>query len=122
MSGEPIRFLLVGAGGYGVNLGVFAGLHALGTRYATASVSAYLVSNALMYLGNRRFTFRLGWDGFWSGYGRYFLVGLVVAALTVALLSGAVEGLGADSRAAQALALAAATPVAFVLNKRWTFA
>ena len=34
-----------------------------------------------MYLGNRYFTFGLGHDRFWSSYGRYILVGGVVAEL-----------------------------------------
>lgn len=32
-----------------------------------------------MYLGNRFFTIRAGWDGFGSGYARYVTVELVVA-------------------------------------------
>ena len=47
---QPIRFVLVGAAGYGVNLAAFAVLYGLGTAYVAASVAAYLVSNALMYL------------------------------------------------------------------------
>jgi putative flippase GtrA len=122
MSGEPVRFALVGAAGYGVNLAAFAGLYTLGTRYAAASASAYLVSNALMYLGNRWFTFRLGREGFWPAYLRYGLVGLLVAALTAALLAALVEAFGSDPRLGQAVALCLVTPVAFALNRRWTFA
>ena len=62
---QPARFLVVGAGGYGVNLLTFAALVAAGVRYVLASGVSYLVSNALMYLGNRYFTFRLGNEGFW---------------------------------------------------------
>ena len=118
---QPVKFVLVGAGGYAVNVAAFAALFGLGVAYLAASLSAYFVSNALMYLGNRYFTFALSNDGFLAAYLRYVLVGGVVAGLTAALLAGLVEGLGTDPRLGQALALAAVTPVAFVLNKRWTF-
>ena len=81
----------MGVFGYGVNLGVFAGLYAAGIRYIGASIVSYFVSNALMYLGNRYFTFRLGHEGFWSAYLRYILVGGVIAGLNVALLAALVE-------------------------------
>ncbi len=118
---QPAKFVLVGAGGYVVNLLAFVALYELGTAYAAASVAAYFVSNSLMYLGNRYFTFRLGHDGFWPAYVRYFVVGIVVAALTVAVLAALVELTGLDARLGQGLALLAVTPAAFMLNKRWTF-
>jgi putative flippase GtrA/dienelactone hydrolase len=118
---QPIKFLTVGAVGFGVNLLVFAALYRAGAAYIAASIAAYLVANALMYLGNRYFTFRLGNDGFWPAYARYMTVGLLVAGLTAALLAALVEGAGIDARLGQAIALLLATPVAFVLFKRWTF-
>jgi putative flippase GtrA/acetyl esterase/lipase len=120
-AGQPLRFLTVGAGGYGVNLLAFAALYAAGLSYAASAVAAYLLANALMYLGNRYFTFRLGHDGLLRGYLRYVVVGLLVVVLNVVLLAGLVEGAGLDPRVGQALSLLALTPVAFVVNKRWTF-
>lgn len=119
--GQPIKFLLVGTGGYAVNLLAFSGLYALGIPYLTAALVAYFQANVLMYFGNRYFTFRLSHDGFWAAYLRYVLVGGAVAGLNVVLLAAFVEGEGIDPRLAQALSLVAITPVAFVLNKRWTF-
>lgn len=118
---QPVRFVVVGTAGYGVNLGVYALLVAAAVPYVAASVASYLVSNALMYLGNRYFTFRLGHDGFWGAYARYLLVGFVVVALNAAVLAFLVEVVGLDETLAQALSLLAVTPVAFVLFKRWTF-
>ena len=118
---RPARFLVVGAAGYVVNLGVFALLVAAEVPYILASILSYLLSNALMYVGNRYFTFRLGHDGFWSAYARYLLVGFVVVALNAAVLAVLVEGVGVDETPAQALALLAVTPPAYVLFKRWTF-
>ncbi len=119
--GQPLKFVLVGAGGYVVNLLAFAVLFESGVRYVVASVVAYFISNVLMYLGNRYFTFRLGHAGFWSAYVRYLIVGLVVAGLTAAVLVLLVDAVGLHPTFGQALALLIVTPVAFILFKRWTF-
>ena len=118
---RPVRFVLVGAAGFVVNLAVFAGLYELGVPYLLDSVASYAISNALMYLGNRYFTFGLGHEGFWPAYGRYVLVGVVIVGLNAVLLAMFVELLGTRATLGQALSLLVLTPVAFVLNKRWTF-
>jgi putative flippase GtrA len=118
---QPAKFLIVGAGGYLINLGIFAAFYELGLPYAVNSVLSYFISNAFMYLGNRYFTFRLGHEGFWGAYLRYMLVGAVVAGAVVGLLAVLVDVAGIDPRLGQAIALLAVTPIAFVLFKRWTF-
>lgn len=118
---QPVKFLLVGAGGYAINLAAFALLYAAGVPYVVASVGSYAISNALMYLGNRYFTFRLGHDRFWSAYLRYALVGAVIAGLNALLLAGLVEAGGLQPTPGLAVALLIVTPVAYLLNKRWTF-
>jgi putative flippase GtrA len=120
-AGQPAKFLAVGSGGYAVGLFVFAALYAAGLPYAAASVAAYLSANALMYLGNRYFTFQLGHDGFWRAYGRYVGVGVVIALLNALLLLGLVEVCGLGARLGQALSLLLIAPAAFVAFKRWTF-
>ena len=105
--GQPVRFLAVGACGYGLNVLAFAALYAADVSYAAGAVVAYLLSNALMYLGNRYFTFRLGRDGLLHGYVRYVVVGLLVVVLNVLLLAGLVEGAGLDPRLGQAFSLLA---------------
>ena len=121
MSGRPARFLAVGAAGYALTLVTFSLLIRCGVRYLTASIAAYLLSNAAMYLGNRYFTFRLGHQGFLGAYGRYLLVGLAVAAMNAAILAVLVEVAGLEKTLAQALSLLAVTPAAYVMFKRWTF-
>jgi putative flippase GtrA len=118
---QPLRFLVVGAAGYLVNLGVFEALHRAGTPYILAAVLSYLIANALMYVGNRYFTFRLGHEGFWAGYVRYMAVGLLVVVLNALVLFALVEGTGIDPTIGNGLALLVVFPVAFVLFKRWTF-
>ena len=121
MTALPLRFLGVGICGYGVNLAAFAVLYAVGNPYAAAAVLAYLGSNAFMYLGNRYFTFGLGHAGFWSAYGRYLLVGCLVAALAAAVLTGLVDELGVEPRLAQPQALLFVAPLAFALFSRVPF-
>ena len=118
---QPLRFLVVGAAGYVVNLGAFEALHRAGTPYILAAVLSYLIANALMYVGNRYFTFRLGHEGFWAGYVRYMAVGLLVVMLNALVLFALVEGTGIDATVGNGLALLVVFPVAFVLFKRWTF-
>ena len=118
---QPAKFLVVGAGGYAVNLGIFAALHTTGLAYVPNSIVSYFIANALMYIGNRYFTFRLGHEGFWSAYLRYMIVGAVVAGLNAGILAVLVQGTGIDARIGVAISLLVITPVAFVLFKRWTF-
>jgi len=117
--GQPVRFLVVGVAGYLVNLAVFTVLVGVDVEYVTASIVSYFASNALMYLGNRYFTFRLGHDGFWRAYWRYMLVGVVVVGLNAGVLAALVEGAGIDARVGLAISLLLVTPIAFVLFKRW---
>jgi putative flippase GtrA len=74
-----------------------------------------------MYVGNRYFTFGLGHAGFWAAYLRYLIVGAVIAAANAGLLALLVEVLGIDATLGQAISLLLLTPLAFVLNKRWSF-
>lgn len=118
---QPARFLLVGTAGFAVNLAAFAALYRAGAPYLAASVASYLAANLFMYLGNRYYTFRLGHDGLGAAYVRYLGVGLLVAALTAALLAVLVDAVGLAPTVGQAIALLLLTPVGFVLFKRWSF-
>ena len=118
---QPAKFVLVGAGGFVLNVLAFTVLFDLGAWYLAASVLAYLASNAAMYVGNRYFTFGLSHDGFLGAYLRYAVVGAVVAALTALLLAVFVERLGIDPRIGQALALSVLVPLSFLLSKRFAF-
>ena len=118
---QPTKFVLVGASGYVVNVAAFSLLYAADVQYVAASVLSYFLSNALMYLGNRYFTFGLGHAGFRAAYLRYVGVGVLIAALNAALLALLVEVFALHATLGQAISLLLLTPVAFVLNKRWSF-
>jgi dolichol-phosphate mannosyltransferase len=120
---ELVRFALVGASGYVVNLVVFATLvHAFDVHYLTAATGAFLVAVANNFVWNRRWTFRArdGHAGFQAA--RFLTVSVLAFAFNLTVLELLVGGLGAPEVPAQATAILAATPLSFLGNKLWSFA
>ena len=119
---QLIRFAAVGASGYVVNLAVFtAAVHGAGFAYPIAAVAAFVVALANNFFWNRGWTFRAG-DGH-AGFqaARFLVVSLVAFGFNLAVLFALVEWLGTEKVTAQAIAIAAATPLNFLGNKLWSF-
>jgi dolichol-phosphate mannosyltransferase len=119
---QLVRFGLVGASGYAVNLAVFAALvHGAQTHYRPAAVAAFVVAVANNFGWNRHWTFRAraGHAGFQAA--RFLVVSLAAFALNLAVLEVLVAGFGLPAVPAQAVAIACATPLSFLGNKLWTF-
>jgi putative flippase GtrA len=119
---QLVRFGVVGASGYAVNLAVFALLvHAASVDYKLAAVAAFVIALSNNFVWNRLWTFRAsdGHAGFQAM--RFCVVSLVAFGFNLALLYMLVEGLGVSAVPAQAFAIAAATPLNFVGNKLWSF-
>jgi len=119
---QLIRFATVGASGYAVNLAVFGTLvHVASVDYRLAATGAFLVAVANNFLWNRVWTFgaRDGHAGFQAA--RFLCVSLGAFAVNLALLALLVDTAGLPKLDAQALAIAAATPLSFLGNKLWTF-
>jgi putative flippase GtrA len=117
-----VRFAVVGASGYAVNLAVFAvSVHALGLDYRVAAVLAFLVALTNNFTWNRRWTFsaRDGHLGFQAA--RFLVVSLVAFGFSLVLLAVLVEDAELPRVVAQAIAIAAATPLGFLGNKLWSF-
>jgi putative flippase GtrA len=117
-----VRFALVGASGYVVNLAVFAAaVHALALDYRVAAVLAFGVAVTNNFVWNRRWTFaaRDGHAGFQAA--RFFVVSLAAFGFSLVVLTVLVDGAGMARVAAQAIAIAAATPLGFLGNKLWSF-
>ena len=117
------RFGLVGAGGYVINIAVFAFMvHLLDIHYRVAAVAAILVSVANNFWWNRRWTFAAhdGHAGFQAA--RFFTVSVVAFLFSYLLLVLLVEDASFDKVPAQAVAIVAATPLSFVGQKLWSFA
>jgi dolichol-phosphate mannosyltransferase len=118
---QLVKFCVVGASGYVVNLVVYyllldhAGLH-----YALAATGSFLVAVTNNYLWNRLWTFRhqrghIGVQGL-----RFLIVSVMVYAANLLLLTGLVA-FGMGEIVAQALAIVLVTPLNFLGNKLWSF-
>lgn len=119
---QLMRFALVGASGYVVNIAVFAlALEGAGMPYPGASTLAFLVAVSNNFLWHRRWTFRAGATQARHQIARFLIVSVAAFAAGLLLLAALVELLGVAEVPAQAAAIIAVTPLSFVANKLWTF-
>jgi putative flippase GtrA len=118
---QLLRFGLVGASGYAVNLAVFGTLLAVAhLHFRLAAVGAFLVAVSNNYTWNRLWTFRdqrghVGYQGL-----RFLAVSTAVLGANVGVLSLLVLA-GVDELPAQAAAVVLVTPLNFLGNKLWSF-
>ncbi len=121
---QLIRFGVVGGSGFVVNLVVFLVLvHPVGLDYRLAAIAAYLVAVTNNFLINRIWTFRHDAAGGHAGFqaARFFVVSLVAQLISLGILEVMVVYAEAAKIVAQAVAVAAATPLNFLGNKLWSF-
>ncbi len=119
---QLVRFGLVGAVGFVVNLAVYTlFVHGLGVEYRVASVAAWIVAVANNFVWNRHWTFDAGEGVAHHQAMRFLLVSVVTEIISLLLLTLLVESGGFSKVPAQALAVAAATPLSFLGNKLWSF-
>lgn len=118
---QLVRFGAVGATGYVVNLAVFAlCVHLAGIDYHVSAVIAWVVSVLNNFWLNRHWTFGAK-ETRPVGQGiRFFAVSLLVFGFSYLVLVGLV-GAGVAKVPAQAIAIAAGTPLNFVGQKLWSF-
>lgn len=119
---QLLRFGVVGASGYVVNLATFwVCVHPMSIDYRMAAVLAFLVAVANNFWWNRHWTFDAG-DGH-AGFqaARFFVVSGLAFAFSFGILSLLVETAGVNELAAQAISVLAATPLNFAGNKLWSF-
>ena len=120
---QLIKFGVVGASGYIVNLLVFAALNeGLDVHYIAAAVAAFCVAVTNNFLWNRHWTFGAteGHAGFQAA--RFFTVSLTALAINLIVLELLVSVAELDELPSQAVAVAFAMPFNFIGNKLWTFA
>ena len=118
---QLIRFCVVGASGYLVNLVVFSVMvHVLGLHYVVAAIGAFCVAWSSNFAFNKFWTFqRHGLSAVQQG-ARYLAVSLVALGMNLVILEVLVRA-GLPEVPAQAIAIAAVMPVNFLLNRRWSF-
>ena len=119
---QLVRFCLVGASGYVVNLAVYTLLlKGAGFHYLAAATGSFLVAVTNNYTWNRLWTFR-GQRGHVAYQGLRFLVVSTVALLAnLLVLHLLVTWGGVGKVLAQAIAIVLVTPWNFVGNKLWSF-
>jgi len=121
---QLIQFGLVGGLGFVINLAVFALCErGMGVPYLGAYAIAWLIAVTNNFLLNRRWTFnehakasRMHFQAM-----RFFIVSVIAAAVGAGLLTLLVEVGGLPKVPAEALAVAASTPLNFLGNKLWSF-
>jgi dolichol-phosphate mannosyltransferase len=119
---QLIRFATVGASGYVVNLSVFTGcVHLLGIDYRVSAVIAFVVSVINNFWLNRHWTFDAKHQHPIFQAARFFAVSLVAFAFTYVVLVALVDSVGLSKVLAQAIAIAAGTPLSFIGQKLWSF-
>jgi putative flippase GtrA len=115
-----VRFCVVGASGYVVNLAVYASLLEAGLGYLAAATLSFLIAASSNFVWNRLWTF---------GARQQRVASQSLRALGVSALSLGANQLclivlvetGADHLAAQAVAILFVKPFSFVANKLWAF-
>lgn len=119
---QLIKFGLVGASGYLINLAVFAVLAgSLGVHHLIAAVLAFCVAVSNNFLWNRYWTFGPGEGPAHFQAARFFAVSLASLAINLIVLELLISGHVVGELPAQAIAVAIAMPFNFLGNKLWTF-
>jgi dolichol-phosphate mannosyltransferase len=118
---QLLKFCIVGATGYAVNLGVYALLvHGLSVPYLLAAVCSFAVAVTNNYTWNRLWTFRRERGAVVLQGARFFVVSLAALGANLAVLAILVAA-GMPKVGAQALAIVLVTPLSFLGNKLWSF-
>jgi dolichol-phosphate mannosyltransferase len=116
------RFVAVGASGYVVNLVVFAAcVHLLSIDYKVAAVIAFVVSVLNNFWWNRHWTFGAKQAHPLEQGARFFAVSVVTFGFSYVVLVSLVDGAGMAKVVAQAISIAAGTPLSFIGQKLWSF-
>lgn len=115
------RFCVVGASGVDVNLAVFAALvKGLSVHHLVAATVSFGVAWTSNFLLNRHWTFRRRGLGLLRQGARNLVVSLAALLLNLVILA-VLHDRGMAEVTAQLIAIAAVTPVNFLMNRRWSF-
>jgi dolichol-phosphate mannosyltransferase len=115
------RFATVGASGYAVNLAVYVLALDAGVDYRAAAAVAFCVAVVNNFAWNRLWTFRDARGHVGGQAFRFVVISCAAFVLSLAALSVLVRDASAPKLVAQAIAIAAVTPLSFLANKLWSF-
>lgn len=119
---QALRFVVVGAASYILNITLYSLGLAGGLHYLTAASVAFLIGFALNFTTNRLWTFEAGEGRVGGQFVRFSCVAAVMVGLDLVLLRIAVGELGAQKIAAQAVIILLLAPLSFLGNRLWAFA
>jgi len=118
---QLVKFGVVGASGYIVNLAVYTLLlEEAGVHYVAAATGSFLVAASWNYWWNRTWTFRAQRGNFGIQGMRFFTVSAAVYVANIGVLAALVSS-GLGKIVAQAIAIILVTPLNFLGNKLWSF-
>jgi dolichol-phosphate mannosyltransferase len=118
---QLIKFCVVGATGYVVNLAVYTALlRGFDVHYIPAAICSFLVAVTNNYTWNRHWTFRAQRGHYGYQGMRFLVISTLALAANLVVLQLYVDA-GLDKVAAQAIAIVLVTPVNFIGNKLWSF-
>ena len=116
---QLLKFGVVGASGYVVNLVVYAALLGIGAHKAAAV--SFVVAAANNYWWNRHWTF-VGSKGNFAYQGaRFFVVSVAAFVVNQLWLFVFLDWFGLGKIVSQALAILLVMPLNFLGNKLWSF-
>jgi putative flippase GtrA len=119
---QLVRFSVVGASGYVVNLLLYAlCVKVVGIHYLVAEAIAWVTAGANNFVWNRHWTFKAREGQIHVQAVRFLLVSLLALAVNLLVLRILVESAGMGKLAAEMIALGASTPLNFLGNKLWSF-
>lgn len=118
---ELLKFSVVGASGYLVNLAVYVALlKGAGLHYLPAAACSFVVAVSNNYFWNRHWTFRERRGHVYYQGMRFFAVSVAALAINLVILRILVA-VGAGKIVAQAIAIVLVMPFSFSANKLWSF-
>jgi putative flippase GtrA len=121
LASQLVKFSLVGASGYVVNLIVYTtAVESVGAHYELGALAAFVVAVSNNYFLNRHWTFTATGRSLREEATRFFIVSVFAFLLNAGLLALFVDG-GLAEIPAQVFALVVVAPVSFTLNRIWTF-
>jgi putative flippase GtrA len=118
---QLVKFCVVGASGYVVNLAVYTVLlRGADLHYVAAAIGSFLVAVTNNYVWNRVWTFRHQRGHVVHQGLRFLLVSALALGANLVVLHLLVSA-GMGEVSAQAIAIVLVTPVNFIGNKLWSF-
>ncbi len=119
--GQFLKFCVVGASGYVVNVCAFALALGLSFHHLVAAGIAFTVAVASNFWWNRHWTFAGGHRPLAPQAARFFAVSVVACLFAATVLELLVGPAGLPALAAQPAAIVAVTPLSFLGNRAWSF-